>query len=360
MRQKISKNTIKTLGLALVLACLITGCGKGCEKKDGVPAAKSSALSLIPSDNNVLVGINMKKLKDSPLGAKMKESLPEEMAPFVESIEGVTLGFSAKGMGKEPEGAVAIMEGSLDQEKLLAQLKEQAKKDGGEVTTEEYNGVAIHSGVKDPEVGMAFVESVAVVGQKPSVKKVIDLSQKKGESIEKNASIMELLKAVDSSKMIWAVASVPEGAIPGGGGNAAPGNPMGALSNIKALDLAMDMTDKLTLDLGIIANTEEDAKQMENMANSYKTLFGSSLAQKEPKLGEVLNNLNVSAEGPRVVLNLAVAKETVEELSKKAASAGMEGPMEGMDEGSGDVPPPAEDSAPAPDAEGAEPQSAGP
>ncbi len=319
------------VGMALAVTFLLAGCGKGCGKEGGAPSAKSSTLALIPAGNNILVGINLKKLQASSLGAKIKDKIPPEMAPFVDSIEGITIALSVKGMGQEPEGAVAIVEGKLDPAKLLAQMTEQAKKDGGDVSNEEYEGVKIYSGPKDPDVGMAFVEDVAVVGKKPTVKQVIDLSKKKGSSIESNTNLMGLLKGVDSSKMLWAVAIVPEGAIPGGSGG--PGNPMGALSNIKAIDLAMDMSEKLTLDLGVIAGTAEDAKQMENMANSYKTLFGASLAQKEPKLGEVLSNLKVSSNGERVALAIEVDQSTVDELTQKAAGGAMAPPGPDTEDG---------------------------
>lgn len=366
MLRKLPTHTFRMVGMALAVTFLLAGCGKGCGKEQAGPSAKSSTLSLIPAGNNVLIGINLKKLQASPFGAKVKEKMPPEMAPFVENIEGITIGVTAKGMGQEPEGAVGIIEGKLDQAQLLAKMSEQAKKDGGDITNEEYNGVKIYSGPKDPDVGLAFVESVAVVGKKPGVKSVIDLSQKKGDSVESDANLMSLLKAVDSTKMLWAVAVVPAGAIPGGGGGGGPGNPMAALSNIKAIDLAMDMSDKLTLDLGVIAGSADDAKQMENMANSYKTLFGASLAQKEPKLGEVLSGMTVSSEGDRVVLNLQVEQSTVEELSQKAAGGMAGGPgaelEDGpMDEGSGDEMPPAEDGGEAaPEPQAAEPDTAQP
>jgi hypothetical protein len=54
------------------------------------------------------------------------------------------------------------------------------------------------------------------------------------------------------------------------------------------------------------------------MANSYKSLFGSSLAAKNPNLGKVINQLNIGLEGTRVALNLKLDEATVQELSKQA------------------------------------------
>lgn len=319
------------LVFSFIAMIALTGCGKGCLKKGAkLPKEEKEVLNLIPSGKNILIGLNWQKLQGSPLGDKFKEKIPPEISPLFQDIQTVTLGFTIKGMGQQPDDVVGIVRGKIDPAKFLAELKSQAQKEGTEVTSEDYQGVQIHTSPKDPSLGLAFVGDKAVVGNKSGVKQVIDLSKGQGASVEQDKNLMDLLGAVDTGKMLWAVAIVPEGVVPAGGAGG-PGNPMGALAGIKALDLAMDMGKDLSLDLGIIAGTPEDAKQMETMANSYKTLFGTSLAQKDPNMGKILNNLTIGVEGNRVALGLLVDEATVEELSKKAAGPGAPGEPEGMD-----------------------------
>jgi hypothetical protein len=155
------------------------------------------------------------------------------------------------------------------------------------------------------------------VGDKENVKKAIDLSKNKGDSVEKDSGLMDLMKSVDTGKMLWAVALIPPGVMPVTPD--AEASPAAVFSHIKAIDLALDMAKDLTLDLGIIATTPADAQQMQTMANSYKTLFGTSLAQKNPDLGKAFDQININLNGARVALSLKLDQATVEQLSKEAA-----------------------------------------
>ncbi|MDX1386401.1 MAG: hypothetical protein R3257_02345 [bacterium] len=329
------------VSFSLMAMMALTGCGKGCAKKGPkLSTEQKEVLKLIPSGKNILIGLNWEKMQDSPLGEKFKEKIPAEVSTFLKDIQGMTLGFTVRGMGQQPDDVVGVITGNLNADKLLSELKAQAEKEGQEVVSEDYQGIQVYTATKDPTMGIAFVAEKLVVGKKTAVKKVIDLSKGQGDSVEKDTHLIELLGAVDTRKMLWAVAIVPEGAIPAGGAGG-PGNPMGALAGIKAIDLAMDMSKDLTVDLGVIAGTPEDAKQMETMANSYKTLFGTSLAQKDPNMGKVLNNLTIGVEGNRVALGLQVDQATVEELSKKAGGPQSPGEPEGMEAPAVPPPPPA-------------------
>jgi len=338
-----------TLGI-LFATLALAGCGKGCGKGGigGGEAAKKESFELIPVDCNVVFGIDWKKIQASPLGPKMMEGVPADVQPMLKDVDGMVLGMKVQGMERDAKEFVGIVNGKLDSAALLNQLTLQAQKTGTTVQEQVYEGVKIHSTAKEPTFGTAFVSGLAIFGKVDTVKRAIDLSNKKGDSIEKNPVMMDLVKGVDKSKMLWAVASIPEGAIPAGGA----GNPMASLSSVKAVDLAVDYTKELTLDLGIFAATKEDAQQMMTMANSYKTLFGASLASKRPELGKILSSLAIDAKENKVILSLKLDQATVEDLANKAkqSGAGMAAPgtAPAMPLGGGDagVPPPATPPAP--------------
>ncbi len=325
--------------LTVVILLAFSGCGKGCGKKEGGVGVQSFAL--IPSDNNVVVGLDWKKLSASPFGDKMQKNVPPEALPLLKEISGVLLALNVDGMKKDAKNFVAVVSGKLDSAALVAQMTEQVKKDGGTVQNQEYEGYKIYSSSKEPQVGLTFVEGKGVVGNVEAVKKVIDLSKNKGDSIEKNQAVMDLIKSVDQNKMLWAVGLIPEGATPPGAASN-PADPMSSFSGLKAMDLSVDYIGDLTLDLGIIAKEEAQAQQVMTMANSYKALFGASLGQKDPSVGKVFEGLNIIQTGNRVVISLKLDKATVDEISKKAEQP----PAPAAGSGSDTVPSPGPDAAP--------------
>lgn len=339
-------NKVRFLALALVAGVGFAGCGKGCGKAGG---GKQESLSLIPADSNVVLGINWKKVQESPMGAKFLEGVPQEAQPFLKDVDNLLLGVKAVPMGGAPKDFVGIVSGKLDTAAMVKQMGDQAQKTGATLTNEEYEGVKIYGTSNEPEFAVAMLDSQAVFGSKDSVKRALDLAKKKGDSVEKNKAVMDLIGGIDKGKMLWAVATIPPGSIPEGAGGGM-GNPLSSLSSVKALDLALDYNQNLTLDLGVITGSKEDAQQMMTMANSYKTLFGGSVASKSPELGKILGGLSIDAKDNKVILALKLDQATVEELAKKAKEKQGAMPM-GMDEGAApapaaDAPPAAPESAP--------------
>ncbi len=328
MIQRSSK--VRYVALALVAGLSLASCGKGCGKQGA--AGKTESLSLIPADSNVVIGMNWKKLQDSPLGAKMNQGVPAEAQPFLKDIDSIVLGIKVEGAERDAKELVGVVSGKLDSAAMLKQMNDQAAKSGTTVQTEDYEGIKIYSTAKDQGFGVALLDGQAVFGKIETVKKSLDLIKKKGDSLEKNKAMMDLIGGVDKTKMMWAVGTIPEGALPAGGGGGMA-NPMSALSTVKAIDLALDYNQNLTLDLGILTGTKDDAQQLMTMANSYKTLFGASLASKSPELGKILGSLSIDAKENKVILTLKIDQATVEDLANKAKAAGAGMPMGGMDEG---------------------------
>ena len=345
MKLRVMRLSRLTFGI-LLMALALAGCGKGCKKLEE-PAAKKESLSLIPVDSNVVIGVDWKRVQASPLGPKLNEGVPANVQPFVKDVDGVLLGMKIEGAEKDAKDFVGVINGKLDSAALLTQITEQAQKTGTTVQEQVYEGVKIYTTAKEPTFGTAFVSGLALFGKVDSMKRAIDLSNKKGDSIEKNPVMMDLIKGVDKSKMLWAVGSIPPGVVPAGGAG-----PMASLSSVKAVDLAIDYTTELTVELGILAATKEDAQQMMTMANSYKTLFGASLASKSPELGKILSSLSIDAKENKVVLALKLDQATVDELANKAkqSAPGLAPavPMEGGDAGAPPPPmPPTTETVPA-------------
>lgn len=305
-------HALRVFTLVLVLGLSACG-GRGCGKKAG----EGQSLSLIPASSNAVAGMNWKKIQSSPLGEKIKQDVPAQYAPLLQEIESVTLGLKTQGMGGKEPDVVTVISGKFEPAKIVAAFEAETQKGGDSVVKQDYEGVTIYSSAKKPDMAMAFVDGKGLAGTPELVRQSIALSKGKGESVEKNKEIMDLISNLDRSKMLWAVATIPPGMVPPG--NAEPA--MALLSSLKAMDVAIDYGDNLVIDLGIITASAEDAKQFETMANSYKTLFGGSMAQKDPTLGKVLSALTIQASDKRVKIALKLDKATVQEISQKSKGA---------------------------------------
>ena len=95
--------------------------------------------------------------------------------------------------------------------KLVECAKEQAKKDGRDVTIIDYNGKKLYTDNQKAEAWATFLDAkTVVVGGKEWVKKVVDLAAGKGESAKANAELAALLKRAKTSDALWGAGIVPQ------------------------------------------------------------------------------------------------------------------------------------------------------
>ena len=92
----------------------------------------------------------------------------------------------------------------FNETKLVACAKEQAKKDGRDVTVSDYNGKKLYTDSQKAEAWATFLDGkTVVVGGKEWVKKVVDLAAGKGESAKANAELAALVKRAKTSDALW-------------------------------------------------------------------------------------------------------------------------------------------------------------
>ncbi|OGD17698.1 MAG: hypothetical protein A2Y69_04595 [Candidatus Aminicenantes bacterium RBG_13_59_9] len=209
---------------------------------------------------------------------------------------------------------VALVNLKYEKDKLLALLK----KEGGEMTTEEYSGLTIYTGApkdeKKPVSAVFLDESNILFGTSPAVKKAIDVREKKADNVWKNPQISALLKGMNTNAMLWAGFAIPPDAMK----QASSQNPMlGAFSNIQAIVLSFDYKDKSVLaEIKAMSPEEANNKQMADALNGFKAL-GAGAAAKEPLLGEVLNTIEISSAPDHVKITASLSETLIESLSQK-------------------------------------------
>lgn len=311
---KDSSLKFKFLSLFMLMA-LFTACGKACQKS-GPGAGQADPLTLIPSGNNLLLGINWKKLTGTPFFKEASKDMPPEAAEISKDVDQAIVAISMRASAQPPSG-IAIVTGSFDEKKLLGLLEEAAKKQGAtEVKKESVEGKTIYLSSKDPNIGMVFLSPhQAAWGQVASLKESLGLLNKKGESIQSNKELVGLFNKRDANKLLWGAAILPP---PPAGQAAQAGDPMAALQSLKAFSIGIDYNDKdLTIDWSGSTQEATEAQNLVNMVNSYKTIFGATLAAQQPALGQVIQGAQITNKDKEIMISLKLGEEVLKQLSQK-------------------------------------------
>jgi hypothetical protein len=344
--EKMNRSLItRKIFTALMAVALLSSCGKGCSKggMGGGGGGKVDPLDVIPANSNLLISLNLKKMQTMPMFADMMKDAPQEAKDMSKDMDSAVLALTMRGPAEPPSG-LAIVTGNFDEPKVVLLLEDAAKKQGGEVKKETFEGKTLYLSPKDPSIGMAFLApNEAMWGQVATLKDAITLASKKGESVRSNKELMDLYNKRDDKKMLYGVGLIPPGVTP----PAQPGDPMASLQGIKAFSLGIDYDNQnLSIDLTANAQDANQAQSLTNMINSYKTIFGTTLASQQPAVGQIIQGANITNQDKSITISLKVSDAVLKQLSQMVAEkkAGAGAPM-GMP-GDPSMPPPP--SAPAP------------
>jgi hypothetical protein len=171
------------------------------------------------------------------------------------------------------------------------------------------------------------------------LKEALGLAAKKGNSIRTNKELMDLYAKRDTKKILWGTGLIPPStAAPSG----QPGDPMASLQGLKAFTLALDYDNKdLTIDWTGYSQDASQAQSLVNLVNSYKSIFGASLAAQDPLWGQTIQGMQIGNQEKSVTISLKLSDELLKQMSQKLAAKAKE-----MTPPAGGVPAPGE--APAP------------
>jgi hypothetical protein len=198
----------------------VTGC-QSCSS--GTRTAKED-MQLAPKETDVVFAANFSRMRNTAMWRKLLDlrdsdaSTKKDYEDFAQKcqldplkqIDSVFLAFP-QSMSESKEFA-AILRGTFNEQKLVACATEQAKKDGQELSTSEYNGKKLYSSTKQGQAFAVFLDDKTVVlAGKEWVKKVVDQAAGKGNgSAKDNAALEALIKRVKTSDGIWGAGTVPQ------------------------------------------------------------------------------------------------------------------------------------------------------
>jgi len=316
-----------TLSLALLLTASLTACTPGAGVKSGT-AASEELLKLLPKGTVGVMVFDVQRAMATPAAAKALQDpkAKEKYDEFVKmtgidpmkDIRAVAVGFGGL-TGASAAGVVLDL--TYDQTRLQGLIKEKAP----DAKEETYNGVTIYTtavqasrGLLDNGALAAFLDpSHIILGNEKGVKGIIDVHQKRGESVAKDAAMAGILKKADKSATGWGAFAIPQDLLK----KSLEASPqLKAFANITAITMAFDnkMGDSIT-DIRAHGGNKEQNAELASALSGFKAM-GAMFAAQEPTLGELLNAIQITSGEDFTRLSITIPQELMDKLSKMAQS----------------------------------------
>ncbi len=333
------------IGITVIFAlCSFTSCEEGLFVSKAGPANAENALKLIPKDVMAVFFIDIDRVMtiefiNNLIKEKESDETSDELTNFQEFkaktgidpekdinfIVGAITGETEKGK-KEGVGIVNLTYNkdlllSLIKEELAKEKEEehekQAEEEHGEkeeheMIEEEYNGFTIYTvreeceeeeehGEEEKEHGekhekggsFSFLdESNIAVGDKNSVKSVIDVLQKKKENVFKNEGFSSLLTKIDKEAIFWGAALIPPDAI----NEVISEKPeLTILEAVKAASISLDYKNKnIIADIKIMSSDPMKNQELADNLNGYKSMAALIQIQ-DLNMAEILDRIEITS-----------------------------------------------------------------
>ncbi len=313
------------IAFVLILALGLVSCAQQGSIKAGEATGKSM-LQLLPADAKVVLMFDIHRsltsdaaqaaLKDPQLKQKYDEFVKTSGLDPAKDIYFMAMAATGTLGGKDMRGAI-VLNLRYNKEAFLAKLKEMVK----ELREEPYNGVTVYKGPGHPTAadqapcGAFLDDSNIVLGQEKLVRAVIDVYQKKAESVAKNPEMKKYFKTVNTDAIFWGAASVPQDLVKA----QADKNPMlKDLVGLTGLTLSFDYANKMLIaEVQALGGTKEQNKSLAEKLSALKGM-GAMMGGQQPVLGELLNKVEISSGADNVKIYAGIPYELMEKAQKMA------------------------------------------
>jgi len=339
----------KLMGLVLcsfIMAAPLLGCVEA-------KVESEKALSLLPKDSAFVIVVNMQKVVTTEFYNKVKEdeSRLKEYNEFIEKtgidpqkdIDRIAISLSEHMKGDDD--IVALVFGRFDKDKILSSIKEEA-----EIDVKEYLGKEIYvpskhkhheceeeaeheeevekeekeeeaedkeeeKCSKESDFGLTFLQdNLLVAGDFDNIKKVVDLHKGKGESVEDNQALMDVIKEANQTDTVWGAGLVPEKIK-----CKADENPMSkAFATITSVVFSINVEKELDALIKLKADSLENVRNLASAINGFIAMGRMSYAEK-PEVMELLDGITIEGIEDMVTITMHVSEELMKWLSEEAA-----------------------------------------
>ena len=312
---------LAAFGLA---SSLLWVAGTGCTKTSGSGAAKED-MQLAPKETDVVFMANFTRLRNTDMWKKAVELRDSdantkkdyddfvkkcELDPF-KQIDSIFVGFPQT-VGESKE-FVAVLRGTFNEQKLVECAKEQAKKDGADVTATDYNGHKLYSSTKQGQAYASFLDGKTVVlAGKEWIKKAIDLASKKeaGASAKDNEALNVLLKRANTNAGLWGAGLVPQTTR-----DQLKANPQTAVAgSMKDVFGSIDFQKGFLAELNVDLGTKQDAADLAAKVNAQIADARKSPQLMMAGLNSFLDQVKVDSKESTFHTNINFSQQQVDDL----------------------------------------------
>lgn len=317
--------TPQKTGIAILLALSLVSCAQQGSLKAGSATAKS-LLQVIPASARGVIMVDVHRsltaeaaqnaLKDPKAKGKYDEFVKMVGIDPAKDVYLLALALSPAQPDGNRDGA-AVVNLRYDKAALLARIKGIAT----DLKEEVYNGVTIYKGPGRPEskgmspVGAFLDDSNIVIGSDKFVRAVIDVYQKRADSVGKSPEMKPLLKAVNMAANFWGAVAIPQEMVK----MAAEKNPMlKNLVGLTGLTLSFDYAaTNLVIEVQGLGGSKDQNKALADMLTGLKGMGGLAAA-KQPLLGDILNKVEISSGPDNVKIYASLPQELLDKVQKMA------------------------------------------
>jgi len=192
------------------------------------------------------------------------------------------------------EWGVGVVNLKYDKDMLLSFIKTKNEEEGSELIEEEYDGFTLYTVKEEDEEGtFAFLDKSNIVGGNAAlVKSVIDVFQKKEESVLKNEDFSALFKDTDKSALFWGGILIP----PEVTSQLAKEMPMASnLESIQAVSLSFDYKNRTIM--AEIKLRSSDPIENQEIADNLIGLkeMGAMITIQDFNFAEVLDRIEITS-----------------------------------------------------------------
>ncbi len=302
------KFTVTTIAAIFALFSLIS-CQGGPFGKAAGSAQADDMLNLLPKDVAAVFFIDVQGIMtiesvNKLITDKTKDEEFEKHTDYQKLIEMTGLDIkkdiyyvaAAMKAGTETknEWGVGVVNLKYDKDMLLSFIKTKNEEEGSELIEEEYNGFTLYTVKEEGEEGtFAFLDqSNIVAGNTILVKSVIDVFQKKEESVLQNEDFSALFKDTDKRALFWGGILIP----PEVTSQLAKEMPMASnLESIQAVSLSFDYRSKTIM--AEIKLRGSDPIENQEMADNLIGLkeMGAMITIQDFNFAEVLDRIEITS-----------------------------------------------------------------
>jgi len=285
---------------------------------------------LVPADAEIVVSFNVRQMLDSPL---IKKHALKEMKDALQKNEHANQALKAVGLdpfkdvssvvitgtgGTAANKVLVVVRGNFDPEKVHTTIVAEDKKNPGKVKVLKEGDTRLYEIHAEGKPAYAAFADKGTLVVSPSKEYALEAVKNAGKKAAKpNKELAQALARVRGNDALWLAVVITDEMK-----KAMEKNPQTAsiAPKLESVTGSVNLTADLTANVLIHTTDAKAAAELRKMINQVKPLLAVVAQSNEevgPMVGELLNNLKISADKTDVDISLKVTQETIEKATKK-------------------------------------------